>query len=281
MRRVWLEFRTDQPDTATVSLPWKVSIDVDLSDAIGREIFKQRVFDIAVSEVAWRLLRSGDKAADVGANIGYLTSLFSMRVGPQGVVHAFEPHPEVHQKLLRNISLVNLNPHSSPIVAHACALGDVSRNAQLIETDYFEINRGTARIAETNSEGEVRSHSISMQTLDELFPTESLDLLKIDVEGFEARVLQGAARLLQEKRTRHIIYEDHEMARGDLAPMLRREGYSIFSIGYNLLGPRLRPLDRQVAVDYSWESPNFLATLEPAAAEAMMRRRAWQIFRPS
>ena len=275
-RRVFMELFPPKPGVATVLLPWKVSLEVDLSDAIGREIFKQRSFDIAVSEVAWRLLQPGATALDVGANIGYFTGLFAVRTGSSGTVHAFEPHPQVQETLTRNIARIGLHPKAAPISMHVCALGDVSGQARLIETDYFQINRGTARIAEAKNEGELRSYSVPIETLDNLFPNESFDLAKIDVEGFEPRVLQGAKGLLREKRIRHIIYEDHDIKSEKLATMLTTEGYSIFSIGHDLLGPKLRELDRQIALNRSWESPSFLATIEPAAVKEVMRRRGWQ-----
>ena len=278
-RRVLMELFPPKTGLATVSLPWKVSLEVDLSDAIGKEIFKQRSFDIAVSEVAWRLLQPGATELDIGANIGYLTSLFAVRAGPSGAVHAFEPHPQLQETLIRNIARIRLHPNSAPISMHACALGDVSGQARLIETDYFQINRGTARIAEAKSEDELRSYSVPIDTLDNLFPNESFDLVKIDVEGYEPRVLQGAKRLLREKRIRHIIYEDHDPATAGsekLATMLAVNDYFVFSIGYNLLGPKLRELDRQIALDRSWESPSFLATIEPAAVKKIMSRRGWQ-----
>jgi len=275
-RRMFMELFPPKAGVATVTLPWKVSLEVDLSDAIGREIFKQRSFDIAVSEVAWRLLQPGATALDVGANIGYFTGLFAVRTGSSGTVHAFEPHPQVQETLTRNIARIGLHPKAAPISMHVCALGDVSGQARLIETDYFQINRGTARIAEAKNEGELRSYSVPIETLDNLFPNESFDLAKIDVEGFEPRVLQGAKGLLREKRIRHIIYEDHDIKSEKLATMLTTEGYSIFSIGHDLLGPKLRELDRQIALDRSWESPSFLATIEPAAVKKVMRRRGWQ-----
>jgi FkbM family methyltransferase len=277
-RRVFMELFPPKAGVATVSLPWKVSLEVDLSDAIGKEIFKQRSFDIALSEVAWRLLQPGAKALDVGANIGYLTSLFAVRAGPSGAVHAFEPHPKVQQALTRNIARIGAHPKSAPISMHVCALGDVSGQAQLIETDYFQINRGTARIAEAKNEEGIRSHPVSMETLDNLFPNDCFELAKIDVEGFELRVLQGAKRLLREKRIRHVIYEDHDIKSRRLATMLGAEGYSIFSIGYGLLGPKLCELDREIALDRSWESPSFLATIEPVAVKKIMNRRGWLVL---
>jgi FkbM family methyltransferase len=278
LRRIWLELFPRPTGITTVSLPWKISIEVDLGDAIGQEIFKQRVFDIAISEIAWRLLSPGGRVLDVGANIGYLTSLFAIRVGPTGEVHAFEPHPKVQEMLQRNIARIGTNERSSPILMHRCALGNISGNARLIETDYFQINRGTARIAENESQGEIESYAVAMEKLDHLFPQQSIDLAKVDVEGFEARVLEGAQNLLREKRIRHIIYEDHQTQPSILARLLQSAGYSVFSIGYDFFGPTLQELNREIAVNRSWESPSFLATIEPIAAKKGAGRRGWQVL---
>jgi FkbM family methyltransferase len=279
MRRVLLEFRARPAGVAVVTLPWNVSIEVELPDIIGGEIFKQRIFDIAVSEIAWRVLLPGSRVLDVGANIGYLTGLFAVRAGASGVVHAFEPHPTLQETLQRNIARIGLNRRAAPVSLHRCALGDVPGSARLVETDYFQINRGTARITEDRSESDLRSYSVRMETLDHLFRDERFDLLKVDVEGFEPQVLGGARGMLRAKRIRHLMYEDHEPQRSGVAQMLVAEGYSVFSIGYDLLGPKLQQGSQGCAINRSWESPSYLATIEAAAVKTIVGRRGWQVLR--
>ena len=48
---------------------------------------------------------------------------------------------------------------------------------------------------------------VRLDTLDDLLPSETIDVLKIDVEGGESQVLLGAQRIINEKRVRHIIME--------------------------------------------------------------------------
>ena len=55
--------------------------------------------------------------------------------------------------------------------------------------------------------GRSKAMSVECATLDSLFPTETIDLLKIDVEGAELQVLKGAERMLSERRVRDIILE--------------------------------------------------------------------------
>src|SRR5215471_13971392 len=103
IRRIGTWMYPERPQRRFVRLPCGPSLEVNPDDVIGRELLHQNIFDIAVSEAAWRLLVPGDRAVDVGANIGYMTSLFAARTGPTGEVISFEPHPDVFAKLRRNV----------------------------------------------------------------------------------------------------------------------------------------------------------------------------------
>ena len=282
VRRIYLHFKWPASGRAEVELPWGMQIEVNLSDAIGNEIFKQRIFDLSVSECAWRLLAPGDQVVDAGANIGYMTMLFAARVGQTGVVHSFEPHPQVCAALRRNVDRMDKPGNAGRVVVHECALGDASGKAQLLETDYFAINEGTARITSTAEAdtGSVKRHQVPIETLDSLFPTESFALLKIDVEGFEAKVLKGADRLLSQQRVRHVIYEDHTRGRSGLAGLLSGHGYTVFSIGHGTLGPLVQQsFTEDVAIDTSWESASFVATLDSERVLKLMKGKGWSVLR--
>lgn len=281
VRRIYLQFSWPESEKADVELPWGMQIEVNLNDSIGSEIFKQRIFDIGVSECAWRLLAPGDHVIDAGANIGYMTMLFAAKIGETGVVHSFEPHPQVRATLQRNVDRINKRGSAGCVVVHDCALGDSRGRAELIETDHFAINEGTARIrstAEVDTHN-VRSHPVQVETLDSLFPSASFALLKIDVEEFEAKVLKGAERLLSGKRVRHVIYEDNTRGRIGLAELLSGYGYTVFSIGHGMLGPHLeQSFTGEVAIDTSWESASFVATLDPDRVMTLMSRKGWCVL---
>lgn len=283
VRRVGLKYNWPASPKVEVDLPWGMRIGVDLRDAIGSEIFKQRIFDLGVSECAWRLLQPGDQVIDAGANLGYMTMLFAARTGSAGLVHSFEPHPEVGAALQANVERAEQARNAARVVIHRCALGATRGNANLVETDYFAINQGTASIGRvSNGEGERlgRSHCVAVETLDECFPTERFALLKIDVEGFELEVLKGAERLLSEHRVKHVIYEDHTFGESGLAARLSGHGYTNFAIGHGAFGPRL--LDQSAghaAIDASWESASFLATLDSTRAMRAMQRKGWRVLR--
>jgi FkbM family methyltransferase len=283
LRRLSLRFTWPETPTAEVDLPWGMRIGVDLRDAIGSEIFKQRIFDLAVSECAWRLLAEGDRVIDAGANIGYMTLLAAGKVGRSGLVHSFEPHPAVSHALEANVARNRTSDEGLPVVVHRSALGSSAGEATLFESDYFAINFGTASIANVPAAADAERstrHIVTVERLDDLFPAESFALLKIDVEGFEAEVLEGARELLGSGRVRDVIYEDHSLGQTGLAATLSNHGFTIYAIGHSAFGPALLPAaEANHAVDSSWESASFLATRDPSRAATAMRGKGWRVLR--
>lgn len=282
IRRLSLGFSSKKTGTTDLVLPWGSTIAVDPGEAIGGDIIKQGIFDIAVSECAWRLIQPGDRVLDVGANIGYMTSLFAARAGVNGRVHSFEPHPVIRKKLEANVARFLGNKGSAPIEVHPLALGSRIETAHLVETDYFATNQGTATLTDQGQEAApppgVVLHPVQVDTLDHLFPTESFSLLKIDVEGNEGKVIEGARQLLADKRITNVIYEDHERGRTGLPGVFTSAGYSVFSIGYTLFGLELRTPDQPVALDTSWESVNYLATTKPETIRTILGK-GWRVLR--
>lgn len=281
-RRVLRKFRPGLGGKSKVGLPWGGEIEVDIQETIGQQIYRQGVFDLAASECIWRLLDPGDSVLDVGANLGYFTSLMSAKVGEQGVVHAFEPHPVIHRLLERNRALAQSLPGCARIALYELALSNFIGSASMVQPAGWDANHGTAALQTGGGEsasglGRVM-HETRVETLDGLFRSESFALAKIDVEGHERGVLAGAGDLLKSGRIRHIVYEDHELGAGGIPGLLEHSGYRVFSIGYSLWGLVIRPIGEPVALDLSWESPNFLATLDEKKAKARLGR-GWKLLR--
>jgi FkbM family methyltransferase len=278
-RRIWIKFFPPRSRQQIVRLPWGSSIEIDPYEVIGGAILRQRIFDVAVSECAWRLLRSGDHVLDAGANIGYMTSLFAARVGKQGVIHSFEPHPVTCQKLASNVSRFSQNQASASIIVHECALGDVNGVADLLEPEDFEVNQGSACLANGYSAiHAVGRRQVQVKLLDEVIPAGNFGLLKIDVEGHELKLIQGAKQLLSQHRVRHVIYEDHSQGKSGIPEALAGHGYTVYSLGHDLFGLKLKDFHEQIVLDTSWESPSYLATLDPAYVNSRITK-GWEIFK--
>lgn len=135
-------------------------------------------------------LRPGDVVYDIGANVGFFTLLASRLVGPQGQVYAFEPLPRNLALLERHIRLNDCRNVTVFELARAARSGSARFVAEGVGPSMSKLGgEGTL---------EVRTAA-----LDELFAAHELrppTLRKMDVEGAEHDVLQGAARLLRDSR---------------------------------------------------------------------------------
>lgn len=284
VRRVGMALLRPERTVETVRLPWGAVIEVNANEGIGRELFRQNVFDIAVSETAWRLLKPGDMAVDVGANVGYMTSLFAARAGTAGRVESFEPHPRIFTRLRRNLHSAETNAPPVNVRLHDCALGDRDGIAQLVEPQVFSINEGASTVGRRDAVPETSASAhgfdIRIARYDSVLADCEVALLKVDVEGFEPQVLAGAERALAQRRIHNVIYEAHDCERSELHALLARYGYAIFGIGHDLLGLRLTPGVAAPKVDRGWESPSYLATLHPREVVAALRPHGWRVLHP-
>jgi FkbM family methyltransferase len=135
-------------------------------------------------DFVWAVLRPGDRYIDAGANVGQLALAASKRVGPEGTVIAVEAHPEIYGYLEGNVRL----NHVVNVETSNCALGategEVAMTSRRSDDQNYVSEGGTLRVP--------------MHPLDELIPARPTRLLKIDVEGSELPVLQGAGEVLAE-----------------------------------------------------------------------------------
>jgi FkbM family methyltransferase len=132
-----------------------------------------------------QMLDPGDTVLDVGANVGYYTLLASVLVGGGGRVHAFEPEPRNAGFLRRH---VQINGRGNVHVVQA-AVSDVAGTARFD----FGSGTGTGRLAQAGAL-EVRTVRLDDYCAEHgLAPA----AIKIDVEGAEMSVLQGARETLR------------------------------------------------------------------------------------
>lgn len=140
------------------------------------------------------LLRDARLVVDVGANIGWYT-LLSARSGAE--VYSFEPEPFSYNLLTKSIRANWYSVHAFPY-----AIGDRNGFAALTLSD--SDNKGTHSLVYSVGGEKL---DVPVRTLDSVFPSNTIDLLKIDAEGSEPQVILGARELLKEKRIKHIILE--------------------------------------------------------------------------
>ncbi len=165
-------------------------------------------------------LRPGDTVIDVGANVGTTALTAAVLVGPQGQVVAVEPHPQVFRYLQENIH----RNEASHVTLHNVALGSEERIARLSNQSADDQNRM----------GDANGVEVQETTLDRLTQNlASIALLKIDVEGYEKFVLEGASQTLS--KTECVYFEASEenfrhygYTTPDVLTLLKRQGFSVF-----------------------------------------------------
>jgi FkbM family methyltransferase len=166
-------------------------------------------------------LKPGNLFFDIGANIGYFTTLGSRLVGPRGGVIAFEPMARNLLYLNRHIVMNKLGNVS--IVAAACsdshqiatfAAGPNCAQGQLRNEEEDWIPGGDMFLAPT-----VTVDAVS--ALIKRYP----DVIKIDVEGAELLVLSGARKTLQEGKPRVLLEVHSDSLKIECRDFLGRLGY--------------------------------------------------------
>jgi FkbM family methyltransferase len=158
-------------------------------------------YEVLELELLELLLHPGMIVIDVGANVGIHTSIAARSVAPNGTVYSFEPVPENFEILVRNLARNQL----TNVVVEQSAIGnEVGRS-----TIYLEDNSiGTHSLLRNSNSNLAHSLSVPVTTLDSYFANQMPDvvnLLKIDVEGYEPNVLMGAIDLLG--RTDQLLIE--------------------------------------------------------------------------
>lgn len=260
-----------------VRLPWGVSMLVDPAEDIGRSIANTGVFDPDLTEAVYRLLDPGERAVDVGANIGYVTSLMAARAGAGGDVHAYEVHPDVFRVLELNASIWSSRPEAPALHLARVGVSDCPGVGTLEVPPGFSSNMGLARLTAGNGARGESGSTVEVSRLDDLLPEQSFHVVKLDIEGHEAAALRGATRILSEGRVRDVIFEDHGRYPTEAMALLEGHGLRVFSLDCTLLGPRLRPPEEGFGRP-QWPGPNYLATSEPDRALARFAPRGFRSF---
>ena len=164
-----------------------VKYELDLSDLV--DWFIHFGFVDSSKEHLLNLISKNDVLLDVGTNIGEISLRSSIKVGEHGRVHAFEPDKSNFIRLSKNFNLNNFQN----LILNNLAIGSTKGKVNLENND--QNNKGTTRIV-LNS---LNVQDIPQTTIDNFVEENDLqkiDVIKIDVEGYENEVLVGAAKTI-------------------------------------------------------------------------------------
>lgn len=144
---------------------------------------------------------------DVGANFGYFTCLAGSRIGTSGSgrVIAIEPNPRMFDLLTRNI---RINWSMAPVETHGCAITPEGQSIDLI----IPTNGAANASIKTEGVSQLIGGSCTVRhvrgdTVDRIVAGRRVDIIKIDVEGHELHVLDGATKTIGNAPDIHVVME--------------------------------------------------------------------------
>jgi FkbM family methyltransferase len=219
-------------DVVRAGLRWRLNP----ADFVQADVFWLGVKDHFDLYHLQRLLPADPVVLDVGANFGYYSLVLASRLRKRCAIHAFEPNPPTLARLRTHIALNKLD---DVVHVHDTALSDAMGTAGLA-TD--QRNSGRANVVA----GDAASTRIRLTTLDAFCVQHNLTLLdaiKIDVEGFEERVLRGGEKALRRWQPVMLIELEPRWLRDkgssplQLASLLRDLGYRLFVSDRHTLKP--------------------------------------------
>jgi len=189
--------RTDQE----IAVRDGVTYDLDLSQGIDFAIFLGNIYERQTKAALRKLVSPGSLVLDIGANIGAHTLHLAQLVGPNGRVMAFEPTDFAFRKLGRNLEL---NPSlAARVEAYHCFLTGAD-GASVPNAIYSSWPLAKEAGLHAKHLGrEMQTETAQARSLDSILGERAdrkVQLVKLDVDGFECDVLRGATSMLRDAR---------------------------------------------------------------------------------
>jgi|SRR5579864_2598185 len=216
----------------------RARLDLDLSDRVQRQMWAG-CYEPHVRKCLETLLAEGDVFLDVGAHIGYVSAIAASVVGPQGKVFVFEADPVLYSKLTRNLKQLPW------VQAFHCAVW--SKTCTLVfERSPSEGESGWGSLTSVRDHGRgecVQVNALSIDDWAARFGVARIRAIKVDAEGSEADIFQGARQTIARFRPTLVVEMNDVLLRGagvsadELASRLIRESYTLFGLTWMRLEP--------------------------------------------
>ncbi|MBU2855950.1 FkbM family methyltransferase [Acidithiobacillus ferrooxidans] len=166
-----------------------ISLWIDLSDHIESQVYlhDMQEGDRGLIRLLRRQWTAGKTFIDIGANIGVYTAMAAKRIGSGGMVYAFEPVQRTFKRMEDNIKLNNF----ANVKTYNIALSSTTGTASIWIPKHNNLGMSSLHPNSTSLDEE----TIMAITLDRWVKQEKIntvDIIKIDVEGHELEVLKGA-----------------------------------------------------------------------------------------
>lgn len=184
--------------------------EVDFTDGMYNTVFFLGEYERIITEIVKLIIAKGDVCFDVGANVGWYTTLLhnlcsgNAETKSGGGVHAFEPLPDVFAQLQRNWALAG-KPQN--VFLNNFALGDENRAAHIHRFANEPSGHSSLAIDNRRNVETIKTRLVTLDAYLEERRIKNVDFVKVDVEGAELMFLRGAQRLFEQPHPPIFIIE--------------------------------------------------------------------------
>jgi FkbM family methyltransferase len=279
----WWHFPVSLRKSTRITIQPGVRMSVFFGDHLSQDIFfgpyeeNERQFLNAY-------LRPGDAFVDIGANIGFYTLIAARLVQNQGHVYAFEPAKDTYEKLSANVRL----NHFSQVECFRNAISSKAATLPLrASTGGFHAWDSLAAPLKGDDQVSQTVDAISWDEFQDTHNTDrSIAMMKIDVEGWETHVVEGAGKILSDSKAPVLQVELSDQALANagssseaLCLKLARFGYRMFIP--DAAGKCLVPHTLQKSYPFTFRERsvyNFIFIKDVLMAKERLLAKSWKIL---
>ena len=165
---------------------------LDGKDHYAINVLKRGKIESPEDEFLKKVVQKGWKILDIGAHWGGFTLLFAHLVGKEGKVHSVEASPINYHLLVKNVCL---NRFEDRVKTYNLAAGDKNGEVELL---LAKTSSGHNTVLNSRTDLPVKERiKVPLRRLDDIFPNEVFNLIKIDIEGFEYFALKGLENVIE------------------------------------------------------------------------------------
>ena len=218
---------------------------LDLNDkGISTELFIERIREVESTKNLQRILRKGDIVIDIGANIGYYALMEARLVAETGKVYACEPIPKSIELLKKSIEA----NHYANIEILNIALGDRNGTAEI----YLSRNSNWHSMSDLRTFEEMGKMVVEVRTVDKLLEdTDFPNFIRMDVEGYESKVIKGMENTMKNSKLTGLFIEIHPvlLSESELVELLTTLKRNSFEIAKMTIGTRPERTYDSITID--------------------------------
>ena len=182
------------------------------------------------------LINESDYVIDIGSHVGLMTIPIANKIGSKGMVYSFEPQKMLYFLQCGNLALNNIRN----VEIFNAAMGKSDGELFVDDIDYsevgnfggFGIKKGYdySKFIKTNKN---KLMKVVVKNLDQFLNLKKCNLIKLEAESFEKKILQGGLKFLEKFRPTMII-ENHPLEPSELNKFLFSQNYDLYWINYRL-----------------------------------------------